>query len=403
MGNQRHDKSNIAIVTPAVAREGITKQAANQITALQSKGIIVFLVVLSDFNQKVLIEMGVQLPQENILLLKQPVSYLSQKALLYSITTIFPIIRFFKRNNVGIVIAHAPYAHFVMRLAKMLSSFFSLRLKLYQYYHGLQYAEYPINTIRRRVINKINIMLAKCYDNGHISVSNAAKDDVEKNFIKHDNHVVIYNSLPVNKGFGQQDNFEWEGVQNVLTYHKGKFIMLLPGRIDHNKGQLFFISVLKKFIAQNSIASGGIMLLLVGDGPQKKDVEEFIMENKLSSLVKLLGSLSNRVVQRMMKETDLVVVPSMFEGLPFTVLEAFSAGCMVLASDAGGLKEVIKNGETGFLFKAGNAEDCLARLNYIYSNRSRKLISQEKIEEDLQERFSIESYRRELLKMLKSI
>jgi glycosyltransferase involved in cell wall biosynthesis len=56
-----------------------------------------------------------------------------------------------------------------------------------------------------------------------------------------------------------------------------------------------------------------------------------------------------------MRASDILILPSYTEGLPLVLLEAMSQGLAVIASDVGGISEIVRDGETGLLFEAGNA------------------------------------------------
>ncbi len=62
-----------------------------------------------------------------------------------------------------------------------------------------------------------------------------------------------------------------------------------------------------------------------------------------------------------MASADALIMPSLHEGLPYTLLEAMSLGLPVVASDVGGLAEVLRNEETGLLVPVGDARRTLRR------------------------------------------
>jgi glycosyltransferase involved in cell wall biosynthesis len=78
--------------------------------------------------------------------------------------------------------------------------------------------------------------------------------------------------------------------------------------------------------------------------------------------VRLMGRYDNQAVGRILSEMDVLVVPSLWwENSPITIHEAFLAGVPVVASDQGGMAELVQDGKNGFLFKIGDAAD-LARV-----------------------------------------
>lgn len=385
----------IALVAPAVAREGITKQVANQIKVLQQENIDVFLIVLTIYNAEVMAEFGVRLSNNNVLELQQPAPYLSAKALLKSYSTIRPILDFLKKNKVSIVVAHAAYAHFVMRLVKAITYLSRNTFTLYQYFHGLQYAQFPVNSLQRYAVNKLTQILAKLCDDGHVYISKATKEDVERNLVRIKKQLVIYNPIDIDQAMVVN-----EIIKNMFAEFTERFVIVLPGRLEHNKGQLFFLGMFEQFLHQQNLKLGEIIVLIAGKGESESELKDIIAGSNLRNYVRLVGELTNMDLRYMLHLAQLIVVPSFVEGLSFVALEGLAAGTTLLVSDAGGLKEVVKNGETGFVFRAGDEQDCLAKLRYLYQNRNNNLIDKARIEQDLRSRFSFEQYKRQLLPYL---
>jgi L-malate glycosyltransferase len=92
--------------------------------------------------------------------------------------------------------------------------------------------------------------------------------------------------------------------------------------------------------------------LLVGDGPMRQALERCATELGVTGAVRFLGT--RRDIPALLSVADLVVHPSLEEGLPNAVLEAMAAGKAVLATSAGGTPEVVLDGETGRLVPAGD-------------------------------------------------
>ncbi len=98
----------------------------------------------------------------------------------------------------------------------------------------------------------------------------------------------------------------------------------------------------------------GAHLVIVGDGPERAAVEQSAVSLDMARQVHLLGM--RRDVPEILADSDAFVLASQgWEGLPLTVLEAMAAGLPVVASDVGGTREAVQEGETGYLFRAGDA------------------------------------------------
>ena len=96
-----------------------------------------------------------------------------------------------------------------------------------------------------------------------------------------------------------------------------------------------------------------IRMVLVGDGPLKKQIEDMVMELGISKEVIFLGKRSD--VPALLSASDLFVFSSEREGLPLTIIEAMASKIPVLSTSVGGIKDLLTEGETGYLVEPGDA------------------------------------------------
>ena len=91
---------------------------------------------------------------------------------------------------------------------------------------------------------------------------------------------------------------------------------------------------------------GNLNLLIIGDGEEKADLEKLIEKLDLSSSVKLLGEIKNPLVY--IKKAKILIIPSLWEGLPRVAVEAQALRTPIISScDEGGLGEILMNGDAG--------------------------------------------------------
>lgn len=109
-------------------------------------------------------------------------------------------------------------------------------------------------------------------------------------------------------------------------------------------------------------------LYIVGDGPDRKEIEEIIKKKGLESEVLLIGRKKNPYIW--MKNSELFVHSSNYEGLPTVLIEAMICGKMVVSSNCPtGPYEILKGGECGILFKVGNEKELSEALNKLFKNK----------------------------------
>lgn len=95
-----------------------------------------------------------------------------------------------------------------------------------------------------------------------------------------------------------------------------------------------------------------IKFLLIGSGPEKEYLQKKINRYKLKSNVTLLSIEENAA--QYLKAFDMFALPSVKEGLPYTLIEARAAGLPIIASNVGGVPEIIEHQKTGLLVKPGD-------------------------------------------------
>jgi len=95
---------------------------------------------------------------------------------------------------------------------------------------------------------------------------------------------------------------------------------------------------------------------MFGDGPLKELVEKEIKKEDLESRFNLPGWLSPEMVQNHLLKSDILLMPSLSEGMPVIGVHALAAGLCLIVSKVGGFVEIVDNGENGYLLQAGGGE-----------------------------------------------
>jgi glycosyltransferase involved in cell wall biosynthesis len=141
---------------------------------------------------------------------------------------------------------------------------------------------------------------------------------------------------------------------------KGKYI-LYYGRLNPEKG----IDDLLRAYAR---LKTGTKLRIVGAGPEEEKLKNIIVQEKIS-LVEFAGYKKGEELWREVRGAEAVIIPSRwYENAPYGAIEAMAAGKIVIAAGIGGLAELIRDGENGFLFAPGNVRELSEKMNFVLSD-----------------------------------
>ena len=241
-------------------------------------------------------------------------------------------------------------------------------------------------------------MLARLADRHTICVSNAVQKNLAQNIYLSPTSIVP-NGVP----FVSINDKLAEQYLSQKSLVKRSFTIVFPGRLHPSKGHLFFLKTFQKIIQQEHWSSQDVQLLVVGGGYIEKEVRAAVVDLKLADFCHVTGFVPNPTLLSFYKIADLVVIPSINEGFGVVAIEALMQASLVLCSDAGGLKEIIRNGENGFIFDKLNEKDLTKKLLFVYQNRHKTLIEKNVLIKDYQKRFSLDKQMKHLINIFTTI
>jgi len=138
---------------------------------------------------------------------------------------------------------------------------------------------------------------------------------------------------------------------------QGKIIIFL-GRVSSEKRPQDFTALAKIFVEEKDL-----VFLMVGDGPLLPGIKK-----AMRGFPNFIARGFSDQLGEILKAGDLLILPSALDGLPMTVLEALAMGVPVLASNLGGLPEIIKEGKNGFLVPPLNLPEFAAKIKLLLDN-----------------------------------
>lgn len=229
-----------------------------------------------------------------------------------------------------IVHSHGPRAGFISRLfaLKGVKSVYTEHLFIHEYR-----LRNPINNwIQRKIVSLQNKKTDLI-----IAVSSSVKDHLVKNNLASANKVVVINNAIEPK----------ETVLNkkIKLANKAPIIGAI-GSLNSQKGHEFLIKAMSLIKTKYPLS----MLEIIGDGPLKNPLKLKAKELNIEHNITFLGYQND--VGKYMKHWDVFVLPSLSETFGIVILEAMQAGIPVVATDVGGIKDIISNHINGILVKS---------------------------------------------------
>lgn len=176
-----------------------------------------------------------------------------------------------------------------------------------------------------------------------VAISKAVQEDVRKR--SGFDSVLLENGVDVT------------GVQVRTDYTRKNFRLVQVGRLFHSqKGQDILISALEQLVYQEGMVQ--LRLDFIGEGDSQDYLEQLVAQKNLGRYISFLGKKDRTFIYAHLKDYDLFVQPSRYEGFGLTVVEAMSARVPVLVSENEGPMEIIDGGRYGSFFKKEDPLDC---------------------------------------------
>ena len=175
----------------------------------------------------------------------------------------------------------------------------------------------------------------------------------------------------------------------------GNFVLFV-GNLQRVKG----IDILLDAFAEISPDLPDFKLILIGQGPEKENLKSQASNLKIQDKVKFKGELSLTETRKVMKNCWCLVLPSVSEGLGRVLVEAMALGKPVIGSRVGGIPDLIKDGQNGFLFEVGNVNQLVEKLRILLSDKALAVKMGRRGREFVQANFSNKKYIADYLEMI---
>ncbi len=239
------------------------------------------------------------------------------------------IIRYCKEHHIQLIHAHLPWAGFVSRLVHKLTGI----PVLYTEHNMQERYHFLTKTINKLTFNSQTL---------GIGVSDDVANSIRKN---------IHPSIPVQTvlngvntdSFQRLGNFSESSIRAQFSIPTDAFVVGTVAVFRFQKRLDLWLEIMKKAIEKDNSIYG----IIVGAGPLQAEIEQKYTALGLEGKVFFAGLQTD--VKPYYEAMDSFMMCSSFEGLPIALLEAMSMQCAVLTTDAGGIKEVIRNEKDGLV------------------------------------------------------
>ncbi|KAA5807428.1 glycogen synthase [Thermoanaerobacterium thermosaccharolyticum] len=226
-----------------------------------------------------------------------------------------------------------------------------------------------------------------------IAVSNDSKKDIMKCYnVPEDKIEVIYNGIDLNQ-------YKKTGVNVARKKYgiDGRYILFV-GRISRQKGIIHLIDAVK-YLPQD------VKVVLCASSP---DTEEIKIEMKekvklYPNIIWIDKMVTKEEIIELYSNAEVFVCPSIYEPFGIINLEAMACNTPVVASATGGIKEVVVDGETGFLVEPGNPEDLAEHIKKLLDDRELAAAFGANGRKRVEEMFSWESIAKKTYDMYKNV
>ncbi len=139
--------------------------------------------------------------------------------------------------------------------------------------------------------------------------------------------------------------------------------LVCVGRLCEQKGQMLLVRAISRLL----LSGIDVQLVLAGDGEMRGDIEALLRQSALQDSVHITGWISSEEVRKEILAARALVLPSFAEGLPVVIMEAMALRRPVLSTYVAGIPELVRPGEGGWIFPAGDVESLVAAIKQVLS------------------------------------
>lgn len=267
------------------------------------------------------------------------------------IKSILEVRKLLKKIKPDILYLHSSKAGAYGRIAM----FFNRKIKILYNAHGW-YFNADMSPKKKKVIILIEKILA-LRSNKIINISKSEYDSALKYKIAPESKMcIIENGIDFSR-FDECDKFR-EETRKKYNIRDDEIVIGVLGRLSEQKDPMTTIKAFNEVYKENK----NVRLMYVGSGELENEVMKYAKENNLQNLVTITGWVDNS--ERYIPAFDIAILPSKWEGFGLAIIEYMMCKKPIVASKVGGMIDIIKTEDNGFLVEIGNAKrfaECIVK------------------------------------------
>lgn len=183
--------------------------------------------------------------------------------------------------------------------------------------------------------------------------------------VKKEKIKILYNDIDINR-FSKVSLSEKIKLREEMGIPAKQKIVLIVHRLSPVRKTDYYIPFI---IDKNVFEANNVKIIVVGDGPEKKQLVEEIDKRGYNNLIEFLGAKKNSDIEKYYKVADIFLNPSYTEGFPRVIIEAMASGLPVISTDAGGTKDLFIGKQTCFIIPKEDRETLKSKLNEMLTNK----------------------------------
>lgn len=242
--------------------------------------------------------------------------------------------------------------------------------------------------VKLSLYNNLDLCVLR-YFNRVIAVSDSIRLDLVKHNVGNNKISIIENTTPVIVPDFDTDARK-ENKRKSLNVQSTDLLLGYFGRLSKEKGIIFLLESIRML---DSLPLP-VTLVIVGDGPQREELQAVVRSNGLADRVIFAGFQQD--IRYWLTAIDVFVLPSMSEGTPMALLEAMSFGVPCIASAVGGIPRIIDSGVDGILVSPGRPDEIRDAIYLLSTDTLKRKSISENAQNKITQKYDIKNWARKI-------